>query len=330
MKESDRSSSLFNQIQRASYQSGFKDSKAVAKGILLRVLDQNEWGYSSLQPWTHLGDPVLDESNLKSILNSELGQRALELAKLDAYFRREKKSLLDETPAFCHYTVLNFHQVSRAQLEEVLKLGFTHIKVKLNAQIEEVLQWLKSVWDLQFLKWRFDFNNQLNEKLWESFCLELPDSFISKVEFVEDPFLFNAKTWKQAQRILPLALDFQLENPSQVRECVAKECAEYFIYKPSARALPKDIEQKIVITSYMDHPIGISHALAEYQKLKKERLNMSVVSGLGTIALFEDSQIFANFKNLQMKGPLLTWSANGYGIGFDEALAQEHWQDVQF
>lgn len=330
MKESDSSLIHSNQIQVASYEAGFKNSSSLAKGVLMRLNIQGVWGYSSLQPWTHLGDPKLDLNHINDILKSDLGQRALELAHLDAQARLTQKKLLEDLPAYCHYSVLDFNQVNRADLEEALKVGYTHVKVKFGSNIEENIQWLKSVWDLNFLKWRFDFNNQLNEKLWESFCLELPDFLISKIEFVEDPFIFNEKTWKQAQRILPLALDFQLVNSSKVRELVSKECAEYFIYKPSARMLPQGLEQKIVITSYMDHPIGVAHALAEYQKLKKQRVNMSVVSGLGTLSFFQDSMAVSKYiHQLHCDGPLLTIKTSGFGVGFEEALEQESWQDIE-
>lgn len=71
-----------------------------------------------------------------------------------------------------------------------------------------------------------------------------------RIDFVEDPAPYDAAAWREIQRRgFRLALD----------RFVATESVDVLVVKPAVQEVP-DVAIPIIITSYMDHPIGQLHA----------------------------------------------------------------------
>ncbi|HEY6136354.1 MAG TPA: hypothetical protein VI670_01190 [Thermoanaerobaculia bacterium] len=92
---------------------------------------------------------------------------------------------------------------------------------------------------------RLDFNNDA-----EAFARVAPALPRERIDFVEDPCPYEPSTWRDLQRRgFRLALD----------RVVATEGVDVLVVKPAVQDVPK-VSIPIIITSYMDHPIGQLHA----------------------------------------------------------------------
>ncbi|MNT38479.1 hypothetical protein D3C72_1746740 [compost metagenome] len=79
------------------------------------------------------------------------------------------------------------------------------------------------------------------------------------------------------------------------------------------------------ITSYMDHPVGMVHALAVATEFKKSHGDMLLNPGCLTHRIYKMDAFAAE---LQTQGPFIVKAA-GYGVGFDKLLESTTWQDLK-
>lgn len=92
---------------------------------------------------------------------------------------------------------------------------------------------------------RLDFNNDA-----EGFARVAATLPRERIDFIEDPCPYDAATWRSLQdRGFRLALDRQ----------IAIDGVDVLVVKPAVQDVPK-VAIPIIITSYMDHPIGQLHA----------------------------------------------------------------------
>ena len=93
---------------------------------------------------------------------------------------------------------------------------------------------------------RLDFNGNA-----EAFARVAPTLPRDRIDFVEDPCPYDAETWTRlrAETRLRLALD----------RGDAEDGVDVLVVKPAVQDLPRTAKE-IVVTSYMDHPIGQLHA----------------------------------------------------------------------
>ena len=91
---------------------------------------------------------------------------------------------------------------------------------------------------------RIDFNARLRPEEFMLIAEGLPSE---RIDFVEDPCPYDGPTWValREQTGLPLALD----------RLVAEEGVDILIVKPAIQDIP-ETRKSIVVTSYMDHPVG--------------------------------------------------------------------------
>jgi O-succinylbenzoate synthase len=253
---------------------------APRKGVLLRVDD----GFADIHPWPELGDAPLDEQlgRLARGETTRLTARSMVMAAEDGAARREGRSLFEGL------TVPQSHWPAAAG---EVPPAFDTIKVKMPGSELPARGRL-----------RLDFNATLTAA--EFLLLELP---AERIDFVEDPCPYEGSTWRELQSRsgLRLALD---------RE-VATEGVDVLVVKPAVQTVPKT-ETEIVVTSYMDHPIGQLHAA-----VVAARSATSSRCGLVTHLLFEPD---AFNERLTLDGARLV-PPGGSGIGFDELLDRLPW-----
>lgn len=100
-----------------------------------------------------------------------------------------------------------------------------------------------------------------------------------RIDFIEDPCPYDAATWRAIRdRGFRLALDRQL----------ATEGVDVLVVKPAVQDVP-DVGIPIIITSYMDHPIGQLHAAYVAANSKE-------TCGLVTHVLYEDDPFIERMK----------------------------------
>ena len=261
----------------------------VRHGALIRVGD----GFADVHPWPELGDATLDEqlSGLARGETTPLTRRSLAMAQLDAEARGRGVSLFEGL------TIPQSHWPSGAG---AVPPAFDTIKIKMTrgAKIDpELLRY----------RLRLDYNATLTAT--EFLSEPLP---LEAIEFVEDPCPFDSATWSDLRRRtgLRLALD---------RGSGDDPAFDVFIVKPAVQDVPRSTKE-IVVTSYMDHPVGqLGAAFVAATHATSRRC------GVLTHLLFESDPFI---ERMRIDGTRLV-PPGGTGIGFDDLLEGLPWRPLQ-
>jgi O-succinylbenzoate synthase len=127
------------------------------------------------------------------------------------------------------------------------------------------------------LKWRIDFNEngEVGELLEElSYWSEAEKAAI---DFLEDPVPYFSGSWERLAKEsgLTMALDRNLEK--------ALSEVEVQVVKPAVQEMKSG--PRVIVTSYMDHPLGQTFAAWEAARVKVKE-----ICGLQTHGLFEANE----------------------------------------
>jgi O-succinylbenzoate synthase len=284
-------------------------------GALLRVDHRFEMGlatgFADVHPWPELGDAPLDEqlARLARGETTPLTAQSLHFAALDAAARREGRSLFDGL------TIPESHWPAAAGEAPP---AFDTIKVKMPGSELPTRGRL-----------RLDFNATLDAASFLRVAATLPRE---RTDFVEDPCPYDGAVWRElrAQTGLRLALD---------RE-VATEGVDVLVMKPAIQSVPGKRRTaggereaasgerggapgvgaiSIVVTSYMDHPVGQLHAAAV-----AARCATNSRCGLVTHVLYEPNEFS---ERLALDGARLV-PPGGRGIGFEDLLEELEWSKL--
>jgi len=250
------------------------------EGALLRADD----GFADIHPWPELGDAPLDEQ-LALLARGEttpLTRASLRLAALDADARRRGVSLFDGL------TIPLSHWPGNDPPP-----GFDTIKTK-------------GVVDFPpHVRIRIDFNARLTPDEFLRIAGTLPHE---RIDFIEDPCPYDEPTWRELRDRtgLRLALDRFEGN------------ADVLVHKPALRTdWPR--HNDVVVTSYMDHPVGqfgATYVAATHATNAR--------CGLFTHVLYEPD---AFLERVESDGARLL-PPRGTGIGFDDLLERLPWTSI--
>jgi len=250
-------------------------------GALLRT----ERGFADIHPWPELGDATLEEQLTRLARNetTALTAASLRLAQLDGDARERGVSL------FAGVTVPESHWPG-----DQPHPPFDTAKVKWGAGAMAGSHRL-----------RIDFNNQLTADEFLALAKTLPKE---RIDFVEDPCPYDAAIWRSLHQRTGLRL--ALDRGS------AEDGVDVLVVKPAVQEVPKS-EKEIVVTSYMDHPVG--QLGAAYIAAKHAT---SSRCGLITHVLYEKNEFI---EQLGLGGMRLV-PPPGTGIGFDDLLERLPWR----
>jgi o-succinylbenzoate synthase len=277
-----------------------RDQSLTQKGTLIRVYESESiWGVADLCPWPELGDLTLMQEIERK---GPLFQRAFQLAVEDLQARQQQKSLLqnkwvDNNVLVADYGSFNFQN---SELR-----GHT-LKIKADKQLFRLIEVLEAApKDLVF---RIDFNSVLGRDEFQLFLDNLSPTL--QVEYIEDPCGYDEELWRKWNQIIPIAVDFiTAEDHYSVR-----------VVKPTREIIKGD--RKTVITSAMDHPVGVAHALRWAQNVAENK------SGLLTLNLYEETPFHHFFIYRQLSEINFSEKAlNDFGIGMTQELLQLIWKD---
>lgn len=129
--------------------------------------------------------------------------------------------------------------------------------------------------DFSFLKLnsttkiRLDANGCFNEISWKNFLKNIPESFLSQLEYIEDPM--TAPSWPKSP--IPWAEDF-----------LSWSEAKFKIHKPNARFINPN--KTNIFSSYLGSDLGMWHA---YLELLKEG-DLSLYHGVTTRGFYEEER----------------------------------------
>ncbi|KYG67174.1 hypothetical protein AZI86_09190 [Bdellovibrio bacteriovorus] len=299
------------------------------EGVLLMVRwNDGLVGFADLHPWAELGDQSLDEQLriLREGKLTALSHSSLWLARRDAEARFAERNLLPEKPQLKNNALLSSIMDIDGDHLNALKLqGFDTIKIKLGRDLKKELHQLRHFAGTSF-RLRLDFNNVLSDSVYKDFMSAVPEDVRKQIEYVEDPFPYDAKSWSKVRPFAPLAMDQDLAH---VLHHTDPEF-DVIILKPAKTDVAEAVHFaqkyncKVAVTSYMDHPVGVIHAAAVAAELKHEYGDMVLQSGCLTQAAFVED---AFSKQIRTDGPFI-YPVAGDGIGFDETLEALPWQKL--
>lgn len=293
-------------------------------GALLRIGS----GYGCIHPWPEFGDAPIEEQ-LRLLADGKttpLTEMALHCAEVDGAARESGVSLFDglEIPR-SHYS-WSFGQDTTPQIRRVLDEAWPAIKAKGFANYGETLRFLETTaraGEPVNLRLRVDFNGCLEPHAFGKFLEYMAVRVYRQLDFVEDPFPYDAAAWDQARNRwgVKLALDKAWKSGTSGYDAV--------VVKPARRDWRVVAERHpgvpLVLTSAMDHALG--QAFAAYQAaLARRDLGETIgLCGLCTEHLFAPDGFF---ERVQTHGGHFIPDLSGGGLGFGEVLEKLPWRKL--
>lgn len=251
------------------------------EGALLRA----GGGFADVHPWPELGDAPLDEqlALLARTETTQITRASLHWAALDADARRRGVSLFEGLKIpFSHWS------------GNEPPAGFDTVKIKGVMQVPE------------HVRIRIDFNARLSADEFLGIASALPKD---RIDFIEDPCPYDPVVWRDVRTRtgLRLALDrFEGE-------------ADVLVHKPALQTEFPRFAGEVVVTSYMDHPVG--QFCAAYVAAMNR---VSSRCGLFTHVVYEPD---AFIERIEAEGARLL-PPRGTGIGFDDLLENLPWTKI--
>lgn len=302
------------------------------QGAIIKVQWSNgKTGYADLHPWPELGDFDLDVQ-LDAVSRGKLtcpAEQTIWMAKRDAILRSEKKSAFSGlSKVKNHFLITDFTKVGEAVLREIKESGFTTVKIKVGRSTEDEVKFINKVVRQSPLQIRLDFNSKSTYDKFAKFISLLSAGEKKRIEYVEDPFPWDEQGWTEAAKLAPLAVDAEATNIDWKK--IKLPPFKVMVIKPARQDLDQAVERvnkfalKMVITSALDHPVGIAHASYVAGELKKIYPNVLLDCGCLTVRSYKPNEFSTK---MMIQGPYLN-NVPGTGVGFDDLFAKLEWQPL--
>ncbi len=287
-------------------------------GVLIKV----DGGFGCIQPWPELGDPPLEKclADLAGPRRWPIVRRALRCAEFDRASRVFDNSLFEEMEVPASHATLA--KADAAEIALAVEAGFTVVKLKAGRDLPAEGKFLDAmVEEHPQLRWRLDFNESPTPAAAAEFLLGLAGRTRNALDFVEDPCPYSETAWTDLRRQtrLKLAVDREAAPLSSAAQVMVVKPAidEPFLLGEAAI----HHQQRVMVTSYMDHPLGQAFAAWEAARLGLQFPGLVGTCGLQTHHLFEPTEF------TEALGP---WSPEfkppgGTGLGFDDLLDALPW-----
>ncbi|MEZ0391432.1 MAG: enolase C-terminal domain-like protein, partial [Pseudobdellovibrionaceae bacterium] len=208
--------------------------------------------------------------------------------------------------------------------------GYTTFKVKVGRAVDEEAKFVIRMLKQNPVTVRLDFGGKTAFSEFEKFFSHLGPTEKAKIEFAEDPAPWDLYTWTEAAKIIPIALDHEGEK-IELEKFTSKPPFSIVVIKPARTDVEKTLKMisrfglKMVVTSSLDHPVGVAHACLQAAELKKFYPNTLLDCGCLTIKIYRPND-FSN--RVQTTGPFLK-EIPGTGIGFDDLLEALPWNPIK-
>lgn len=311
-------------------QFGAMAGSSLREGALLRITwPDGKTGYADLFPWTELGDADLD-TQLTAISKSRLSylvEQSIWMARQDALLRAEGKNAFQGVARVKnHFLINDLSRIEDATIEEARRNGFTTLKIKIGIDIEAEAKRLDRLMRQFPMLVRLDFNSKASVYSVEKFLSFLLAANLARIEFIEDPCPYHPEDWDKLNRMVPLAFDTELEK-LDLKKLKGPLPAKVLVIKPARQDVKQMIDfanrmmLKMVITSSLDHPVGVAHATKIANETKKLFPNILLDCGCLSIRSYRANDFSTS---MIVQGPYLM-DIPGTGIGFDHLLGKIQW-----
>ncbi|MBO9667513.1 MAG: hypothetical protein J7501_11960 [Bdellovibrio sp.] len=304
---------------------------ASRSGALFKV----EWpdgniGYADLHPWTELGDDSLEKQieGLRKGKISRMMEQTIWLARKDALLRKAGKTFLTAGEKVRNnFLVSNVDEIIPGYLDDVKRQGFSTIKLKVGRNLKDEATAITRIAAAD-LKIRLDFNGLGSWQTFEKFMTNLSPNERAWIEYVEDPFPYDKAAWAEAKKLIKIAIDAPYAKVDW--DNLQKAPFDIVVIKPAKMDVDQAIERcmkfnlKATVTSYMDHPVGVMHALAIAMECKQNHPSIMLDAGCLTHRCYQMDSFSAE---MNTQGPFIA-GVKGKGIGFDRLLGALPWQSL--
>ncbi len=302
---------------------GTLDSARVRQGALLKIdFHDGLTGYCDCHPWEELGDLSVQNqlALLKQNDTTPLLDCSLRFARLDAEARQDHRSLFDGIQIPPSHQIVSLSD----DIKKLAEIGITHFKLKLGTQIEKEILTLKSwVEIVPGLKLRPDFNERLSRESFIDYWDKIPFTVKQKIDYIEDPYPYDPIYWSEDQ--IQLNVSFAADHQA-FKALQHSKSAQYIVHKPAVEKPPSltDSKTQLVITTYLDHPLGQMCAAYTAAKLKAIYPNQVNLCGLLSHKCYQNDPFVHAIHSV---GQQLT-SPGGTGFGFDTLLKELQWKSL--
>lgn len=290
-------------------------------GVLLRI----NGGYGCIHPWPELGDPSIDQclKDLRGGAQRSIVRRALRCVEYDRVARVFEHSLFDEMEVPTSHATLPQHHSAQVDLAQTH--GFGCVKLKMSDSIaSEAIFLNQMVREYTGLRWRLDFNESLDRSTFLDFWKLLNDETKQHLDFIEDPLPYSKSIWRELSQDAGVCFAVDKEASTQT------ESAKVMVIKPAVdepfllAEAALHHQQRVILTSYMDHPVGQVFAAWEAARLSLQFPGLVEVCGLQTHHLFEKNSFSEELGEWrpEFKVP------SGYGLGFEDQLEALTWVEL--
>ena len=295
--------------------------RRVFAGALIRV----DGGYGCIHPWPEFGDAPVEEQLrlLREGVTTPVTAMALRCAEIDGAARRVGVSLFEglEIPR-SHYS-WSFGADAAPQMQRVIEEGWPAIKAKGFADHSRTTRFLEDCarcFVSHGVRLRVDFNGVLDQAAFEAFLESMPQDVLRALDFVEDPFPYDATAWDAVRQRwgVKLALDKGWRDGTGGFDAVVVKPARRD-WRTVAQTHP---HSPLVLTSAMDHALGQMFAAYEASVALHEGQALDFC-GLCTEHLFEKD---AFFERVCSHGGHLSADRSGGGLGFGDVLEALPWK----
>lgn len=286
-------------LQIHRYQFSWPDSlarKSSGEGVLISVDHEGCTGYANLHPWTSLGDLDVDQQ-LRLFLAGELTsqlQQTLGFARRDAETRRGGMLGLQYSPSIKNHFLVLDQKLSAESFKRKYAehLHATTFKWKISPEnVKDSASFLVEIAEeFPQQQWRLDANSLFSFEEILQFWSQLTTSAKRIVEFIEDPCPYDYKTWSELESFgIPLAIDFETKRwQSKVEHSHSPTASKktIFVLKPAIQDIGtwsqwlELFPHEFLVTSYLDHPVGLLHALWDAEAMQTRFPNLIRTCGL--------------------------------------------------
>ena len=291
------------------------------EGVLLRG---DNGGYACLQSWPGLGDAPLEYEldALREGTPLRLGERALKCIEVDGEARAKGVSLFEGLQVPRSHATLTV-SATPSQVYNLHQKGFRVGKIKVIPKIASTVERLVNLAAMvPDWKWRVDFNCTLSPEAALKFWETLSDAMKARIDFVEDPCVYDVNVWQQLQDAgMPLSYDTPVLAGGTIPHRTTKPMMR--VVKPARH---HSTTGRPVFTNNMDHPVGqcwAAYNAALYYTGKPE--SEIPLCGLVTQHIYKPNA-FSRELGLDIT-PEFHVPA-GTGLGFDALLADLPWQKL--
>jgi len=306
-------------------------------GALLKV----EWpgqkpGYSDLFPWPEMGDQSLELelAGIKQGKLSKIAEQSLYFAKLDSKARTNNVSIFKGAPRINnHYLITDLTKTSDRVINDVKDLGFSKIKVKVGIDLDLEFDFIRRVMkNNSWIDFRIDCSGKMKISDFERFFSKFNPSERGKIEYVEDPCPYDAGIWRELSRVVPLAVDNEIEKVKWDELNLGNLPFFFVVIKPARFAyerIQKYLEPltlKVVVTSSLDHTIGVLSALYMAGEIKRTLPGLLIDCGCWSLRAYKPDDFSDKIK---VQGSAMMIPHGDIGFGFQQQLEALNWNSLR-